>query len=283
MIPTGFSYHRAGSVKEAVNLLAKHGDDAKILAGGHSLIPALKLRLNEVGMLIDIAKIPELKSISTAAGHLVIGGCCTHSEIAYSRVVKEQIPMVAEAAELIGDVQVRNRGTIGGSLAHADPAADWPAVMLAADALIEVQGPKGSREIKAADFFSGFYETALSDHEVITAIRMPLLTTGTKTSYQKFMQPASRFALVGCAAVIKNDGGNASEVKVAFTGVSEAPFRDSGVENALKGKTLSVDNIAAAAEHAAADVSIMSDHFASEEYRKHLAKVYARRALAAAS
>lgn len=283
MIPTNFSYHRAGSVKEAVDLLAKHGDDAKILAGGHSLIPALKLRLNQVGMLIDIAKIPALKSIETSNGLLYIGGCCTHGQIAHSSLVKDSIPMLAEAAELIGDVQVRNMGTIGGSLAHADPAADWPALMLASNAVISVQGPKGSRDIPAADFFTGFFGTALDDHEVITGIRIPLLAANTKTAYRKFMQPASRFAIVGCAAVVTNNGGTASEVSVAFTGVSEAAFRDSGVESALKGKALTADNIALAAGQAAADVSIMSDHFASEPYRKHLAEVYARRALRAAA
>lgn len=283
MIPTSFSYHRASSVQEAVDLLAKHGDDAKILAGGHSLIPALKLRLNQVGILIDIAKIPALKSIEVADGHLHIGGCCTHGQIAQSNEVKNQIPMLTTAAELIGDVQVRNMGTIAGSLAHADPAADWPALMLASDAVIVAQGPKGSRDIKASDFFTGFFETALEDSEVITKVRIPLLASNTKTAYQKFMQPASRFAIAGCAAVVTNNGGTASEVKVAFTGVSDSAFRDSGVEAALKGKALNAENIAAAAKNAAASVSIMSDHFASEGYRKHLAEVYARRALTAAA
>ena len=282
MIPSGFSYHRAQSVEEAVGLLQKH-EDAKILAGGHSLIPAMKLRLDAPEMLIDISKIASLQSIEEADGNLVIGAGVTHHQIASSDLVKGKIAMLAEAADLIGDVQVRNVGTIGGSIAHADPAADWPALLLAADAKIAVAGVKGARTIAAADFFEGLFTTALGEGEVITAIHFPIPSANTKTSYQKFMQPASRFAIVGCAVMVTQNGGTCEKVNVAFTGVSDRAFRDKGVEDALTGKAANAENIAAAAATAADGVDIMSDHFASEEYRQHLARVYARKALSAAS
>ncbi|MCH2081282.1 MAG: xanthine dehydrogenase family protein subunit M [Saprospiraceae bacterium] len=282
MIPTGFTYHRASSLKEALDLLNTH-DDAKLLAGGHSLIPALKLRLNQPAHLIDISRLDDLKGIKEEGGTLVIGAGVTHGEIAHSDLVKEKVAMLAEAADLIGDVQVRNVGTIGGSLAHADPAADWPALMLAAEAEITVLGPNGSRSISAEDFFTGFYETALGEDEVLTSIRIPIPPAGTSTSYQKFMQPASRFAIVGCAAMITRTNGTCDRVRVAFTGVADKAYRAKGIEDALTGKAYDTGNIEAAVSSAAEGVDVMSDHFASEEYRSHLARVYARKALSAAS
>jgi len=282
MIPTGFTYHRASSLKEALDLLNTH-DDAKLLAGGHSLIPALKLRLNQPAHLIDISRLDDLKGIKEEGGALVIGAGVTHGEIAHSDLIKEKVAMLAEAADLIGDVQVRNMGTIGGSLAHADPAADWPALMLAAEAEITVLGPKGSRSISAEDFFTGFYETALGEDEVLTSIRIPIPPAGTSTSYQKFMQPASRFAIVGCAAMITRTNGTCDRVRVALTGVADKAYRAKGIEDALTGKAYDTGNIEAAVSSAAEGVDVMSDHFASEEYRSHLARVYARKALSAAS
>ncbi len=281
MIPAKFNYHRAKSVDEAISMLQEHGDMAKLLAGGHSLVPAMKLRLNMPEILIDISRIDTLRSISEHGHEIAIGSMVTHHEIARSAPLQKKIPMMCEAAELIGDVQVRNAGTLGGSIAHADPAADWPAVLLALDAKISVKGPGGERIIAAEDFFSGFYMTALEPGELITAVHIPVPPSGSRMSYQKFMQPASRFAIVGCAAVVSGNG-TSDHVRIAFTGVSEAPFRDKGVEAALKGKPANAEHIAKASEKAAEGVSIMGDHFASESYRRHLARVFAKRALMAA-
>lgn len=276
MIPSEFQYIRANSIEEAISLL-KDGD-AKLLAGGHSLIPAMKLRLNSPAKLIDISRIAEMKGIKQEDGELVIGAMTTHYEIMVNSLVNKHLPILAQAAELIGDVQVRNKGTLGGSLAHADPSADWPASMLATDAVIVLAGAKGKRAIKAVDFFTGFFMTALEEGEIVTQIRIPMPSANTKSAYLKFMQPASRFAIVGCAVVITGNS-TIDDIKVAFTGVSETAFRDTAVENALKGKKASAESIKNAADQAAEGVSILSDHFASEEYRKHLAKVYAKRAL----
>ncbi|MCB0559385.1 MAG: xanthine dehydrogenase family protein subunit M [Lewinellaceae bacterium] len=283
MIPNSFDYHRATSVDEAIRLMAQHGMDAKLLAGGHSLLPAMKLRLNQPGVLVDIGRLAELRYIKKEGDSLVIGAGATHDDIANSEVARNTLSMLSEAANLIGDVQVRNKGTLGGSLAHADPAADWPAVMIAAHAHIELRGPNGSRTVAADDFFTGFYMTALAEDEIITAIRIPAPPKGTHSSYQKFMQPASRFAIVGCAASVTKDGGVCQKVSVALTGLSDTAFRASNVEAALTGKKLTKENIAAAAQAAGEGVMAMGDHFASEEYRLHLAKVFAKRALMAAA
>ena len=281
MIPNSFNYHKARSVDEAIGLLEKHADNAKLLAGGHSLIPAMKLRLNQPDILIDIGKIPELNFIKKDGDQLVIGAGATHHKIASSDLVKGTIGMLAEAADLIGDIQVRNMGTIGGSLAHADPSADWPALMMASNATIVVKSSGGQRNITASDFFTGFFMTALEENEIITEIRMPVLSEGTKSTYLKFMQPASRFAVVGCAAVLTQNGGVCEDIRVAFSGVSEVAFRDQTVEEALKGMPCTEENITNAANHAAENVDILSDHFASVEYRQQLARVYAKRALMA--
>lgn len=269
MIPVAFDYQRATTVDDAIAALAN--GDGKILAGGHSLLPAMKLRLNQPAKLVDITKIEALKGIHEEDGEIVIGAATTHTEIANNDLIKQHLPFFAEGASVIGDVQVRNHGTIGGSLAHADPAADWSAMVLAADGALEVQGGNGRRRIKATDFFTGLFSTALEDGEIITAVRIPVPANGTKTSYQKFPQPASRFAIVGCAVMRKPDG----KTNIAFTGISEAAFRDSAAEAAA-----SIDD---AVNAAAANISVLSDHFASEEYRKHLAKVYLRKALQAVS
>ena len=244
------------------------GEGGKALSGGHSLIPAMKLRLNAPDTLVDVGRIAEIKGITVDGDELVIGAGATHGDIATSSVVKQYVPMFAEGAGHIGDPSVRNRGTIGGSLAHADPSADWPAMVLAADATIVVEGADGSRSIKASEFFTGMFDTALNEGELITQIRVPM-QAGAKMTYQKFAQPASRYATVGCAVVQSADG----TVRVAFTGVSETPFRDTTAEGQLNGGQ--------AVSQAASGVSIMSDHYASEDYRKHLANVYLKKALAA--
>lgn len=279
MIPANFEYHRAGSVDEALSLLAQPDVYTKILSGGHSLIPALKLRLSQPGALVDIARIAELRYIRQDGNSIAIGSTSTHKDIANSALLAQHIAMLPEAAGLIGDPQVRNVGTIGGSIAHADPAADWPGVLLAADAEIVLRSKAGSRTLAAQDFFLGFYSTALEEGEIVTEIRVPIPAAGTKSTYQKFMQPASRFAIVGCAAVVQVSDGTCSNVRVAFNGVADACFRDGNVEKALEGKAATAENIAAAAAQAAQGVSILSDHYAAEDYRKHLAEVYAKRAL----
>jgi len=275
MIPTAFDYQKPSTVDEAIAALTD--GDVKILAGGHSLLPALKLRLNQPSKLVNIASIEELKGIHEEDGEIVIGAATTHHDIAVNDIIKNKLPFFAEAASVIGDVQVRNHGTIGGSLAHADPSADWTALVLAADAAIETKSKAGRRRLKATEFFTGLFTTALNEDEIITAIRIPVPAEGTKTTYQKFPQPASRFAIVGCAVLRKPDG----TVNIAFTGVSDNAFRDTNAEQAISGKPLNEANINAAIAAAAENVSVLSDHYASEDYRKHLAKVYLKKALQA--
>jgi carbon-monoxide dehydrogenase medium subunit len=259
MIPVAFDYQKTKTVDEAIAALSN--GNSKILAGGHSLLPAMKLRLSQPSKLVDISGIAALKGIKEEDGEIVIGAASTHADIANNKLIKNKLSFFSEAASMIGDLQVRNYGTIGGSLAHADPAGDWPAMVLAADAAIEVQGKSGKRRIKATEFFTGLFSTALQDNEIITAIRVPIPAEGTKATYQKFAQPASRFAIVGCAVVRFPDG----KTNIAFTGVSDNAFRADNGEAALSG------------------VSFLSDHYASAEYRQHLAKVYLKKALKAVS
>lgn len=275
MIPVAFDYQKVKTVEEAIAALS-NGEN-KILAGGYSLLPAMKLRLNQAAKLVDIGGVAELKGIKEEDGEIVIGAMTTHATIANDGLIKNKLPFFSVAASLIGDLQVRNYGTIGGSLAHADPAADWPALVLASDAAIEVQGSAGKRRIKAVDFFTSLYTTALADGEMITSIRIPVPAAGTRTNYQKFEQPASRFAIVGCAIMRFADG----KINIAFTGVSDNAFRDSDAENAIGGNPLNETSIGAAVDNALKNVTVLGDNFASETYRKHLAKVYLKKALQA--
>ena len=266
MIPAKFDYIKASSVSEAINLLDKHGFDAKILSGGQSLLPAMKLRLNRPEVVIDINGIAGMNTIEETGDGVIIGANCTHTQILNSEVVYKNLNILHQTVQTLGDVQVRNRGTIGGSLAHADPSADYPAVVLACEANIEVEGKNGKRTIAATDFFEGIFTTALADDEIIIAVHFPKVAHG---NYQKFYQSASRFAIVGVAVV---HDGNA--VRVGITGVSETPYRATEVEKAYSGNS-------DAAEHAVDGVEVMSDHFADTEYRSHLAKVMVKRALEA--
>lgn len=274
MIPAAFDYQKAKTIDEAIAALS---GDVKILAGGHSLIPAIKLRLSQPSKLVDITGIATLKGIKEEDGEIVIGAASTHADIAGNKLIKTKLPFFAESVPEIGDLQVRNHGTIGGSLAHADPAADWPALVLATDAAIEVQGSNGKRRLKATDFFTGLFSTALQEREIITAIRIPIPADGTKTTYQKFAQPASGFAIVGCAVIRFADGNT----NIAFTGVSDNAFRDNKAENTVSGKDINDASIAEAMNAALQNVNILGDHYASEEYRRHLAKVYLKKALQA--
>ena len=282
MIPEAFEYHRPATVEEALSLLSEHGDDAKLLAGGHSLLPAMKLRLSSPGHLIDIGQIDELQQISVDGSDVVIGAGATHHDIESSDVVQAKAPVLANAASSIGDVQVRNMGTIGGSLAHADPAADYPAAVLAADARIRVKGSGGERTIAASDFFVELYMTSLAPDEIALDVRVPSQGSGTGSAYVKFPHPASRFAVCGCAASVTVNGGSCSDVRVGFTGIANAAFRDAGVEAAMNGSSGNVAAVEAAAARAAEGAELLSDSFAGEDYRRHLAKVFARHALTAA-
>jgi len=276
MIPVSFNYKKASSVEEALNML---DDDAQILGGGHSLIPALKLRLNAPGTLVDISNIDSIKNISDNDKSITIGGGVTHAAIANSTVLAEHCPMMVQAAKEIGDIQVRNCGTIGGSIAHADPAADWPAVLLAADANVMIHGKSGRRTVDIDQFFKGFYETALEEGEIITGISIPKSPFNRHSTYVKFKQPASRFAIVGCAAAADMSGGTVNSIRIGITGVSESAYRALAAENALKGQTLNNDTIESAVTNITEGVSVMGDHYASEKYRSHLAHVYTKRAL----
>jgi len=276
MIPNSFNYKKANSIDEALSML---DDDSQILGGGHSLIPALKLRLNAPGTLVDISKIDSIKSIKDNEKSITLGGGTTHADIAANAALAQHCPMIPQAANEIGDIQVRNCGTIGGSIAHADPAADWPAVLLASDANVMIQGKSGKRTVDIDQFFKGFYETALEEGEIITGISIPKTAFNSHSTYVKFKQPASRFALVGIAVAAEMSGGTVNNIRIGVTGVGEFAYRATSVENALKGKSLSAENIAAAVAGVTEGATVMSDHYASEKYRTHLAKVFTKRAL----
>jgi len=279
MIPESFDYQRASTVSEAISLLQQHGEDAKIVAGGHSLVPTMKLRLATPGTLIDIGGISELKYINDKGDHLAIGAGATHWMIESSDLIQKKAPGLSQAAAQVGDVQVRNRGTIGGVLAHSDPQADYPGVVLALDATLVVEGSSGERTIAVSDYFTGLWETALGDDELLTEVRIPTDSANANSCYLKFPQPASRYPYVGCAVAMDSSAGSCSDVRVGFSGVGETAFRDSGIEDALRGNTLNESAIASASAKAADGRSVLSDVFVSEEYRRAMAQVYVKRAL----
>lgn len=276
MIPISFEYKQASSVDEAISMM---DDESQILGGGHSLIPALKLRLNAPGTLVDISKIKSIRGIKDNEKSITIGGGATHADIAANGDLAKHCPMMPQAAKAIGDIQVRNKGTIGGSMAHADPSADWPAVLLASDANVNIQGKGGKRTVDIDQFFKGFFETALDEGEIITGISVPKTAFNAKSVYLKFKQPASRFALAGIAVAAEMSGDTIDNIRIGVTGVGEYAFRAMKTENALKGKTLNEANIAAAVADLTDGVTVISDHYASEKYRTHLAQVVAKRAL----
>ncbi|MXW30635.1 MAG: xanthine dehydrogenase family protein subunit M [Chloroflexi bacterium] len=284
MFPAQITYHRAGSVAEAVQLLSDN-EGAKLLAGGHSLLPLMKLRLAAPAVLVDIGRIEALKGVSASGGGITIGALTTHAEIASSDLVQQHAPVLAEAAALVGDPAVRNRGTIGGSVSHADPASDQPTVLTALGATFNVTGPGGDRSIAAADFATGLLENALAENEVLTSISVPSVPSGAGSAYVKFPHPASRYAVVGAAAVLAVSGGACSSASVAVGGVETTPVRASSVEAALAGSDLSDAALDAAAAAVAGDLNgdAMGDVFASAEYRRAMAAVYVRRALGAAA
>ena len=273
MIPAAFDYKRASSAAEAIALVSEYGDDAKFLAGGHSLLPLMKLRLAQPTMLIDIGRITDLSYIRDAGNHIAIGALTRHMDVETSAMLAEHVPLLAHAASHVGDAQVRHRGTIGGSIAHADPASDLPATTLALGATYVVQGPNGTREIAAADFYLGFLESALAADEIITEIRVPKMN-GAGWNFQKFNRRAQDWAIVGVAAWRRG-----SESGVALVNMGSTPILATSVSAAIAQGA----SVADAAKLASADADPQADNNASVEYRTHLAEVLVRRALDASS
>jgi aerobic carbon-monoxide dehydrogenase medium subunit len=273
MIPASFDYVRAGSVEEAIASLGEHGDEAKLLAGGMSLLPLMKLRLATPTVLIDVGRVRELSYVRDAGDHLAVGALTRHRDLETSELLAEQCPPLRTVAAEVGDNQVRHRGTIGGSLAHGDPASDLPALLLALDATLVVRGPGGERTVGAHGFCTGFLETCLAPDEILTEIRVPKLPS-VGFSYQKFNRRAQDWAIVGAMAV-RNGGG----ARVALVNMDSTPLRAAGVEEALAAGA----TVAEAAERAADGTEPPGDLNATPEYREHLARVLVRRALEAAA
>lgn len=282
MYPSQFDYFRPASVQEAVGLLGAN-PDAKILAGGHSLVPALKLRLAAPSALIDIGRIPSLAGISVNNGAATIGAMTTYRQLQDSQELAEAFPIIRVTASVIGDPAVRSRGTLGGALAHSDPAADFPATMLALNASVKATGPNGERTIGIDDLFVDLFTTSLNPDEVLTEISIPALPAGAGSSYQKHAHPASGYAVVGVAAVIAVSGGVVSSVRIGITGAGAKATRAAATEAMLMGKALSADLIAQAAGVATDGIELNSDIYASADYRAHLTKVLTKRAITAAA
>jgi carbon-monoxide dehydrogenase medium subunit len=283
VIAQQFEYVVPASLGEAVNLLQKHGSRAKILAGGHSLIPMMKLRLASPEFLIDIGRIPELSYVKEDSGKIRIGALTTHQTIETSDVIQRRIRALSDAAGLIGDIQVRNKGTIGGSLAHADPAADYPAGILAFDATIVTLGPKGERMIPASKFFVDMLTTALEQNELVREIQIPVKSGKIGSAYLKMAQKASGFAICGAAAMVELDGSGAlSNVAIGITGVGSHAYRATTTETALKGVKPTADVLKKACEKVSDGILALEDLHASADYRLDLARIFARRAIQAA-
>jgi aerobic carbon-monoxide dehydrogenase medium subunit len=274
VIPAPFEYERAESADHALELLGRFGEDAKLLAGGHSLVPLMKLRLARPSALVDIGRLSELSYVREESDAIAIGALTTHEEVQFSETLRQHCPIVAFTAGHVGDPQVRHRGTIGGSVAHGDPASDLPTVLLTADAELVVHGAQGDRTVPARDFFKGLFEVGLSPQEILTEIRVPKLE-GAGWSYQKFSARSQDWAIVGAAAVVRRSNGAITDAAVGLTTMSERPIRAKAVEDALS----SGAEIAAAAGEADRDTSPPSDPMGSAEYRRELAKVLTRRAL----
>ena len=279
MIAVPFEYEAPTTVEEAIRLLSEFGDRGRVLAGGHSLIPIMKLRLAQPEVLIDIGRVGELRYVRAEDRHLAIGALTTHTQVASDPTLGDQCAVLAETAGHIGDAQVRNRGTIGGALAHADPAADYPATILALDAEIVVQGPRGRRTIAAPGFFTGLFTTALAPDELLVEVRVPVLGPGSGGAYAKRPNPASHYAVVGVAAVVRLEGGRVASVSIGVTGAGAQPSRAAAAERALLGQGPTDDTIARAAALAADGIDLLSDIHGSAEYRADMVRVYTRRAI----
>lgn len=283
MHPASFGYHAPGSLEEAFGLLRQHGEDAKLLAGGHSLLPAMKLRLTQPEVLIDLSRVPGLNGIRHDGDTLVIGALTTHTEVSTSEDVCRLLPGLADTASVIGDLQVRNRGTMGGSVAHADPGADLPVTLTALNASFVLTSSEGERTAGADDFFVDFFTTALEPNEILTSIRIPLPAAPVQTSYAKLPHPASGYVVVSAAAALSVDGGACTGARVVLGGVGGTPHRATGTEAALEGQALTPETLAAAAQRAAEGIDPHADSYADEDYKRHMAVVYAGRAIEAAA
>jgi carbon-monoxide dehydrogenase medium subunit len=276
MYPAQFTYHAPSSLDEVFSLMQEHGDDAKLLAGGHSLLPTMKLRLSTPAHLIDLKKLRgSLQYIRDAGDHIAIGALTTYWMLEDSSLIANKIPLLTQTVKQVGDMQVRNVGTIGGSIAHADPSGDPPAAMLALEASMVVQGADGERVVPASEFFLGFFETAVGTGDVLTELRVPMQRG--KSSYQKFRHPASGYAVCGVAAVIETSGDTITKARIGITGVADKAYRASAVEAALEGKTAS--EVSSAADNATDGVEPLADSFADADYRKHLAKTLVAKAV----
>jgi carbon-monoxide dehydrogenase medium subunit len=283
MFPSSFDYVAARSVEEALELMARHGEDGKLLAGGHSLIPAMKLRLQAPRTLIDIGSVPDLRGIKIIGNQLVIGALTVHADVAGSDLVRKHVPGLADAAAVIGDLQVRNRGTIGGSVAHADPAADFPVILTALNASFIAQSSSGTRTIAVDDFFTDFYTTALNANEILREIRVPIPASGSGTAYAKLPHPASGYVVVSAGAlIVRQASGTCASARVAMGGLGSGPIRAIATETELQGKPLTPQTIAAAAAKAAEATDPVEDSYASADYKRHVATVFARKAIEAA-
>ncbi len=280
MYSANFEYYRPKTVAEALGLLRKH-KDAKVLAGGHSLLPQMKLRVASPGALVDIGRLKGLAGIKATKKAVTIGALTTHAAIAASAAIRKACPILAEAAEQIGDLQVRNRGTLGGSMAHADPAADWPTVLMALGATLTAKGPKGTRQIAADKFLTDLFTTALKRDELLTAVSVPAYGNmpGMGGAYLKHRHPASSYAVVGVAAMVGLKDGQVARVSIVIGGATENPVHAADAEKALTGQAPTEANLQAAADKAGAIAVTMSDTYASADYRAQLARVLTRRAL----
>lgn len=282
MVPGAFEYYAPRSIADAIKFLSEHRDDVKILSGGQSLLPLMKMRLSKPGYVVDIGRIDGLDTIAEDGEHLVLGAMVTHAQIESAELVKHKCPLLSQTATTIADVQVRNRGTLGGSIAHADPAGDWPATVLALDAEIKIAGPSGDRWIKCEQFFLGLLMSVLEPDELVTAIKVPA-TGSDKTAYLKAAPRSSGFAVVGVAVRLAVDGsGNCTRAAVGITGVTDKAYRPQRVEQLLAGKKLDDNTIETAAAEATRNVEVIEDINGSAEYRKHLTEVYLARAIRAA-
>jgi len=280
MHPYPFTYHRPASIEDALSLLGQFGDSGKLLAGGHSLLPVMKLRLAQPEHLIDITGLSDLAGVSLEGDVVSIGALTTHHQLATDAILATSAGLLAEIAHVVGDQQVRNRGTLGGALAHADPAADYPAGVLALDAEIVARGPNGERTIPLDDFFVGFLTTALEPDEILTSIQVPALAANTGYRYEKLQNPASGYAIVGVAAVVTLDAnGNVSAARIGVTGAGDMAYRPQAVENALVGTIPTVDSVKAAAESAVDGIELLSDIHAPADYRARVTKNLVRRAV----
>ena len=283
MIPSKFDYVRPKSVDEAVAALTAGGEDSKVITGGQSMLPLLCLRLAAPSILVDCARIDEMKGVKDNGDSVTIGAATTHWDVLHNDIVKTHVKLLADATATVADPQVRHRGTFGGALAHGDPAGDLPAVVLALDATMEIAGAKGRRQVAAKDFFVDYFTTAVGPDEILVSITIPKLGKGWGTCYEKFNRTASGWAVVGVAAAVKVEGGKITDARIGLTNCAAVPVRASSVESALKGASISAAEIEAASQSAAEGTRATSDLAADKEYREHLMRVVTARAVCCAA